>query len=80
MKLATSSKDIETIYSSFNIKKHHYIEISENENYQDVKQKWLSLSTMKNTYTSNKIDTQEQDINKTQDNHQQHAINNPIQA
>jgi len=36
-----SAKDINSIYSSYNLTQHKYIETTENESYVQAKNKWL---------------------------------------
>ncbi|UMM02362.1 hypothetical protein MKR81_12360 [Vibrio campbellii] len=35
------AKDINSIYSSYNLAQHQYVETTENESYHKVKSKWL---------------------------------------
>ncbi|MGF1846952.1 hypothetical protein [Vibrio lentus] len=39
--MAEPAKDINSIYASYNLTEHQYIEMTENESYTQVKSKWL---------------------------------------
>lgn len=39
--MTESAKDINSIYSSYNLTQHKYIETTENESYVQAKNKWL---------------------------------------
>lgn len=40
-RVAEPAKDINSIYASYNLAEHQYIEMTENESYTQVKSKWL---------------------------------------
>lgn len=39
--MAEPAKDINSIYASYNLTQHQYIEMTENESYTRAKSKWL---------------------------------------
>ncbi|EDP58478.1 hypothetical protein [Vibrio sp. AND4] len=41
------AKDINSIYASYNLAQHQYIETTENETYQKVKGKWLIFQSQR---------------------------------
>ena len=41
------AKDINSIYASYNLAQHQYIETTENETYQEVKGKWLIFQSQR---------------------------------
>ncbi|WP_229628185.1 hypothetical protein [Vibrio parahaemolyticus] len=43
--MTESAKDINSIYSSYNLTQHKYIETKENESYVQAKNKWLVFQT-----------------------------------
>lgn len=45
--LSQTAKDINSIYSSYNLVQHQYVETVENESYSTVKKKWLVLQSQR---------------------------------
>ncbi|HAS62201.1 MAG TPA: hypothetical protein DCS35_06265 [Vibrio sp.] len=45
--MSQPAKDINSLYSSYNLVQHQYIETTENESYSKVKNKWLVLQSQR---------------------------------
>ncbi|EDK28614.1 hypothetical protein VSWAT3_22757 [Vibrionales bacterium SWAT-3] len=52
--VAEPAKDINSIYASYNLTQHQYIEMTENESYTQAKSKWLIFQS-KQVRTTDKL-------------------------
>lgn len=52
--MAEPAKDINSIYASYNLTQHQYIEMTENESYTQAKSKWLIFQS-KQVRTTGKL-------------------------
>lgn len=60
--MTESAKDISSIYSSYNLTQHKYIETTENESYVHVKSKWLVFQTKSVRHAPSQTRTRPKDI------------------
>jgi len=52
------AKDVDAIYASYNMTNHDYVELSENESYIKVKNKWLILKSKKSLHGTKQANTE----------------------
>ncbi|CAH6922441.1 conserved hypothetical protein [Vibrio chagasii] len=53
--MAEPAKDINSIYASYNLTQHQYIEMTENESYTQAKSKWLIFQSKQVRTTDNLV-------------------------
>ncbi|CAH7215963.1 conserved hypothetical protein [Vibrio chagasii] len=60
--MAEPAKDINSIYASYNLTQHQYIEMTENESYTQAKSKWLIFQSKQVRTTDKLVDKRQTGI------------------